>query len=228
VDEKLEVLRKTALFGELDAAALSELASRMSERRLDRNAILFVENEPSEGMFVLAEGAVRAFRSGLDGREQIIHVEKAVATLAEVTVFDDGNYPSTVAGEEQSRLFFIPKTDVISISLAHPQVALAGTRLLAARLRRCAELVETLSLREVGQRIAKVFLQEAIARGTPSANGASFAQTLTHSQLATRIGTVREVVSRSLARLEAAGLITISGKKIQVHDLDALKNYADR
>lgn len=216
------------MFGGLDMAALSELASRMSERRLDRNAILFVENEPAKGMYVLAEGAVRAFRSGLDGREQIIHVEKAVATLAEVTVFDDGNYPSTVAGEQASRLFFIPKADVLSISLAHPQVALAGARLLAARLRKCAELVETLSLREVGQRIAKVFLQEAAARGTPSAGGASFTQTLTHSQLATRIGTVREVVSRSLARLEAAGLISVTGKIVQVHNLEALKNYADR
>ena len=152
--------------------------------------------EPAEGLFVIAEGSVRAFRTGMDGREQVIHVERAVTTIAEVPVFDNGDYPSTVAAEERALLLFIRKGDIRSACIQHPELALTAAKVLAARLRHCAELVESLSLREVGQRLAKLFLDEAASRGTRSAAGIRFDLKLTHNQLAARIGTVREVVTR--------------------------------
>ncbi|MGD9561255.1 MAG: Crp/Fnr family transcriptional regulator [Pyrinomonadaceae bacterium] len=223
--DKIEILKRTELFGGLDESVLNVLASRMVERRLERNAILFIEDEPAKGLYVIAEGSVRAFRSGADGREQVIHVERAVTTIAELPVFDDGRYPSTVAAEAPSVLFYIGKEDIRAVSIAHPEVALAAAKLLATRLRRCAALVESLSLLEVGQRLAKLFLQEA---AITSSGDARFTQTLTHNQLAARIGTVREVVSRSLLRLQTDGLIRISGKTVTIPDTDALRRYADR
>ena len=122
--------------------------------------------EEARGLYVIAEGAVRAFRESIDGREQVIHVERAGATIAEVPMFDDGAYPSTVAAEEDSVILFIDKRDVRNLCLSHPNIALAALKLLAARLRRCAELVEALSLHEVDQRLARLLLDEgAFARG---------------------------------------------------------------
>ncbi len=227
MEDRVEILRKTQLFGTLDTSVLELLASRIVEKTLEPNGILFIAGDPANGLYVIAAGSVRAFRSGADGREQIIHVERAVTTIAEVAVFDDGNYPSTVAAEEPSRVFLLAKDDIRSISLAHPQLALAAAKLLAARLRNCAELVESLSLRDVSQRIAKVLLQEAARSGVIDGKGSTFVQKLTHNQLAARIGTVREVVSRSLTRLEATGLIAVSGKRVAVPDIEALKKYAD-
>jgi len=223
--DRIEILIKTELFGQLDGPVLDVLASRVVEKRLDRNEILFLAGDPAAGLYVIAEGSLRAYRSGPDGREQVIHVERAITTVAEVPVFDEGNYPSTVAAEEPSRVFFIAKEDIRSISTKHPQLALAATKLLATRLRKCAELVETLSLREVGQRIAKFILEEAGRRGSGDGNSISFVQELTHSQLAARIGTVREVVTRSILRMQAAGLVDVSGKTINVPDIQALRRY---
>ena len=223
--DRIEILVKTELFGQLDGPVLDVLASRVVEKRLDRNEILFLAGDPAAGLYVIAEGSLRAYRSGPDGREQVIHVERAITTVAEVPVFDEGNYPSTVAAEEPSRVFFIAKEDIRSISTKHPQLALAATKLLATRLRKCAELVETLSLREDGQRIAKFILEEAGRRGSGDGNSISFVQELTHSQLAARIGTVREVVTRSILRMQAAGLVDVSGKTINVPDIQALRRY---
>ncbi len=221
----VEILKETELFGHLDEAILEALALRAVERRLERNEILFLAGDPAEGLYVIAEGSVRAFRSGSDGREQVIHVERAITTIAEVPVFDDGAYPSTVAAETASRVLFIAADDIRSLSDKHPEIALAAAKLLASRLRKCAELVETLSLREVGQRIAKFVLEEAVARGSEEGNSATFIQELTHNQLAARIGTVREVVTRSILRMQAAGLIDVTGKTITVPDIRALKRY---
>src|SRR5262249_62276991 len=111
---------------------------------LGRGEILFMEGEEARGLYCIVEGSVRAFRESMEGREQVIHVETAGATIAEVPVFDEGTYPSTVAGEEDSVLLFIDKRDVRRLCLEHPQIALAAITLLALRLRKSAALAKTL------------------------------------------------------------------------------------
>src|ERR1051326_337958 len=136
--DKIAGLRNTSLFGELDEKTLRALAERAVERRYARDEVLFIAGEEARGLFCIVEGAVRAFRVGADGREQVIHVERAGATVAELPVFDNGTYPSTVIAEEPSQLLFIGKKDVTRICLEHPQIALDALKVLAGRLRKCA------------------------------------------------------------------------------------------
>src|SRR5215510_12082315 len=112
IKDKISALRRTQLFGELEESELLDLAERAVERRLARDEILFVAGDEARGLYVIASGALRAFREGVDGREQVIHVEREGATIAELPVFDDEPYPSTVAAEEETRLLFIDKHDV--------------------------------------------------------------------------------------------------------------------
>lgn len=226
-EKKAEIFRRTELFQNLEADALRALAARAVEKRLARDEILFLEGEEAAGLFVIAEGAVRAFRTGADGREQIIHVERAPATIAELPVFDDGNYPSTVAAEEATKVYFLDKKEIRNLCLKHPQIALAAAALLAGRLRHCAKLVEVLSLREVGQRLAHLLYKEAATNGKQTEEGVRFKQKLTHNQLAARVGSVREVVTRALYRLQSQGLIVVDGKDVVVPDARLLASYAD-
>lgn len=226
-DDKVKILKRTELFKDLNDSVLNDLAGRSIVRNLKRNEILFVEGEPAEGLFVVVSGAIRAFRMSADGREQIIHVERAVTTIAEVPVFDNGNYPSTTAADKPSTLYFLEKQLVLNMAVQHPQLALAAVRLLASRLRRCAELVETLSLREVGQRLATLLLREASIGGTWISKGVRVDLGLTHNQLAARIGTVREVVTRTLLRLQDQGLIVHDEKHFLIPDTTALALYAE-
>ncbi len=225
-DDKIEVLRKTELLRDLDDAVLSYLAGHAVAKRLRRNEILFLAGEPANGMYVVASGAIRAFRMNPDGREQVIHVERAVTTIAEVPVFDNGSYPSTTAAEEPSTVYFLEKKLVLDAAMKHPELALAAIRLIASRLRKCAELVETLSLREVGQRLARLLLEQAHLNGRQVSGGTRVRLKLTHNQLASRIGTVREVVTRMLTRLEEQGLIVYEGKEILITDLGIIASYA--
>lgn len=226
-DDKVPILKRTELFRDLDDAVLDVLARHSVVKRLRRNEILFLAGEPAKGLYVIASGSVRAFRTSADGREQVIHVERAVTTIAEVPVFDDGNYPSTVAAEEPTTLYFFSQQQILNTANEYPQLALAAVKILAARLRRCAELVETLSLREVGQRLARLLLDDARNGGIDTDQGTTIKLRLTHNQLAARIGTVREVVSRMLMRLQDQGLIVHEGKDILIPDLKLLAAYAE-
>jgi CRP-like cAMP-binding protein len=224
--ERMAALGRTALFGELGAEALAALAARAVERRYERDEVLFIAGEEARGLYVIVEGAVRAFRESLDGREQVIHVERAGATVAEVPVFDDGPFPSTVAAEEPTVVLFIDKRDVRRLCLEYPQIGLAALKVLAGRLRRCAELVETLSLREVGQRLARFLLAEARSKGARDGPALRLALSQTNQQIAARVGSVREVVSRALARLQNDGLIAIEGRALTIPDERKLAAFA--
>lgn len=226
--DKTAALKRTKLFAELDDNTIRVLSERAIERRFKKDEVLFIAGDEARGLYVIVEGAVRAFRASLDGREQVIHVERADATIAELPVFDNGTYPSTAAAEEDTIVLFIDKQDVRRLCLEHPQIPLAALKVLAARLRRCAELVEALSLREVGQRLARFLVAEVRRNGTRTDNGTWMNLTQTNQQIAARIGSVREVVSRAFTRLQHEGLIVVEGRKLIVPDETALEAFADQ
>ncbi len=118
--DKAAALGRTPLFRELEAEALRALAARAVARRFRKGELLFAAGDEARGLYVIVDGAVRAFRESAGGREQVIHVERAGATVAEVPVFDDGVYPSSVAAETDSTLLFIDKRDVRNLCREHP------------------------------------------------------------------------------------------------------------
>jgi cAMP-binding proteins - catabolite gene activator and regulatory subunit of cAMP-dependent protein kinases len=226
LSEKVAALRRTVLFGELDPSDCEALAARAVEYQLNRGETLFLAGEPAAGLYVIVEGSVRAYRVNADGREQVIHVERAGATLAEVPVFDGGPYPSSTAAEESCTLLFIRRDDVLRLCLERPRISLAALRLLASRMRNCAALIERLSLRDVDRRLAQLLLDEASDYGRRSGDQIEFQLALTHQQIAARVGSVREVVSRSIARLQQGGLIKVDGRKVIIPSEEALRSYA--
>ncbi len=231
--DKIAALRRTALFGSLMDEELRALALRAVERKFAREETVFVEGEEARGLYVIVSGAVRALRTGPDGREQIVHTERAGTTIAEVPVFDDGMYPATAVADEDSVLLSLSKSDVRQVCLEHPQIALAALKLLAARLRRHAEMVEVLSLLDVGQRLARLLLAKAETHGIRSEGVVSFDLETTNIQLAARIGSVQEVVSRAFTRLQQDGLIQLKNRRVKIRrvtipDENALARYAGK
>jgi CRP/FNR family transcriptional regulator len=123
---------------------------------------------------------------------------------------------------------FLHKRDVRQLSLQHPEIPLAAVKVLASRLRRCAELVEALSLKEVGQRVARFLVSEARRHGQLTSTGVCLTLTQTNQQIAARVGSVREVISRALSRLQQDGLIVLQERNLTIPDIEALSSFADR
>ena len=113
----------------------------------------------------------------------------------------------------------------MNLCLERPRISLAALKLLAGRMRNCAALVESLSLRDVDRRLAKLLLEEASDHSRRSGSSVTFELALTHQQIAARIGSVREVVSRAFARLQQSGLIRMDGRRITIPDEKALGDY---
>jgi CRP-like cAMP-binding protein len=224
--KRVAALQRTVLFGCLPNEALADIDRRTTELHLQRGEMLFLSGEQAKGLFVVVAGKVRVFQHSEDGREQVMHVDTDGSVIAEVPVFDDGPYPASAACETDVEVLFIEKSDMHELCAKYPSLALTALRLMAQRVRRHAQLVESLSFHEVGQRLALFLLAEAQRTGPASAQQMTFPLVLSNHQIANRIGSVRDVVARAFARLKHDGLITAKGRTLLIPDARALRLYA--
>ena len=218
------VLRKTPLFASLTEAEMRALAARISKRHFRRGELLFGEGDPCTGLFLVASGKIRIFKLSAAGREQVLAVEGPGSSFAELPVFDGGNYPAAASALEDADVLFISRKDFQNFCREHPDVALKVIAVVGSRLRRLVGIIEELSFTTVRQRLIAVVLRLAEASGRPSRDGVHLELTMSHQDLAAELGTVRELVSRNLSRLQAEGFLEVDGRKIVVKDLAGLKN----
>jgi CRP-like cAMP-binding protein len=217
------VLKKTPLFAGLTEAELRALAARATNRKFDRGQLLFGEGDPCAGLFLVASGKVRIFKLSAAGREQVLAVEGPGSSFAELPVFDGGNYPAAASALEDTEVLFISRKDFQNFCREHPDVALKVIAVVGGRLRRLVGIIEELSFTTVRQRLIAMLLRLAAESGTASKEGVRVELTMCHQDLASGLGTVRELVSRNLSRLQAEGFLEVEGRKIVIKDIAGLK-----
>jgi CRP/FNR family transcriptional regulator len=215
------VLARVPIFADLSEEELRALAQRTAPRHLAAGELLFNEGQPCEGFYVVESGEMKIFKTGASGREQILTIERAGDSVAELPVFDGGPYPASAMAIADSVLLFLSKRDFRSVVLEHPEVGLKVLKAVGGRLRRLVGLIEELSFTTVRSRLVLQLLRLVKTQGEPTARGIEI--TLPPNQeLASQIGTVRELISRNISRLQAEGLLRLDGKRVIVPDVDAL------
>jgi CRP/FNR family transcriptional regulator len=219
--DRITVLKQVALFVDLTEKELAFLAQRSSLKHFAANEMIFSQGDGCAGLFIVQSGAVKIFKVAPSGREQVLGVERAGNSIAELPVFDGGVYPASTVAVEESDLLFVKKEDFRALCLQHPEVALKVLRVVGRRLRGLVGIIEELSFTTVRQRLIAYLLRIAVpAAGTK--NAAEFSLPVSHQELAAELGTVRELVSRNLSRLQAEGLIKVQARNVQIPHLDTL------
>ena len=216
------VLAHVPIFSDLSESELKFLSERSVSKRYALGDLIFSEGDPCAGLYVVESGEVRIFKTSAGGREQVLTIEHAGSSVAELPVFDGGNYPASASAASECQLLFISRNDFRALCLEHPEVALKVLRMVGLRLRRLVGIIEELSFTTVRHRLAALLLRLARQAGRRSGR-AEFKIEASNQELASQIGTVRELVSRNLSRFQAEGLISMDGKNITVPDLARLE-----
>src|SRR5579872_1474632 len=219
-----QTLAKVPIFSGLAEDELAFLTQRAVPRHHAAGEIVFSEGEPCVGLYVVESGHIRIFKSSSGGREHVLSVDGPGSSVAELPVFDGGNYPASVAAIDDATLLFISKQDFQALCLSHPQVALKVLRVVGARLRRLVSIIEELSFTTVRHRLASYLLRQARKEGKRRNNGVEVLLPASNQELAAQIGTVRELVSRNLSRLQAEGVLEVDGRSVFIRDLKALED----
>jgi len=221
------VLKNTPLLSGLSQAELLQLAQRTSRKLFSAGELLFSEGEPCNWLTIISRGRVRIFKTSVNGREQVLAVEQPGGSVAELPVFDGGPYPASAVAIEDTEVVFISRRDFQAYCLEHPEVALKVLAVVGARLRRLVGIIEELSFTTIRQRLVSTLVRLARSEGKKTARGIEILLPASHQELANQLGTVRELISRNLTRLQAEGLLEVDARQIVVKDLKGLTAILD-
>jgi len=203
------------------------LAAHTVRKLFHAGELLFSEGEPCRGLHIIARGKVRIFKTSVNGREQVLAVNSPGESVAELPVFDGGPYPASAMATEDTEIAFISRRDFHAYCLEHPEVPLKVLSVVGARLRRLVGIIEELSFTTIRQRLIAMLVKLAQSDGKKTDRGIEFLLPATHQELANQLGTVRELVSRNLMRLQAEGLLEVDARQIVVRDLKGLSSLLE-
>ncbi len=209
------------LFAGLDERRRTILSGIAVPRRAVRGESLFFAGDDAVGFYIVLSGRVKIYILSPAGREQILHIMQFGDTVGEVPVFAGDVYPANAEAIEDADLLYIPADEFYRLMAEDALLARNMATVLARRLIAITQLVESLALREVPGRLAAYLLH--LTRRT---GGGTVDLEIAKGQLAYLLGTTAETVSRTFARLQEDGIVTVQGRRITILDAAALADIA--
>ncbi|MFH0787464.1 MAG: Crp/Fnr family transcriptional regulator [Pseudomonadota bacterium] len=222
-----ELLRLNPLFSGLDETGLHKVRGIAVHHSYKKGNLLFSQGDEAHGFYLVIQGKIKIFRMSLQGQEYIMRIVGPGETIAEAAVFSGKTYPASAEVLEDSRLYYLKKSDFLYLIQESPQLALNMMTGLSLLLRQLAQQVEDLSLKEVSARLARFFIEEALKVSPVPENGLKIPLEMKKGLLASRLGTIGETLSRTLAKMKQKDIIHINRKIITIKDIEALKEIAE-
>lgn len=215
MDEQ-ELLRSVPIFSELTEADFSSLAKVANRRRYPKDSVVFFENEQGDFFFMILEGRIKVTILGDDGREVILSLLGSGDFFGEMALLDNEPRSATAIAVEDTELLSLHRNDFQSVLTDNRSITMGLIKVLTGRLRRANHQISTLALLDVYGRVARVIVDMAREEGRRLKDGRIAFRRATHQEIANRIGTTRETVTRMLKDLERQGMIHIEGREIIV------------
>jgi CRP/FNR family cyclic AMP-dependent transcriptional regulator len=215
MDEQ-ELLRSVPVFSELTDADIASLGRVASRRRYPKDAVVFFENEQGDFFFMILEGRIKVTILGDDGREVILSLLAAGDFFGEMALLDNEPRSATAIAVEDTELLSLHRNDFQNVLTDNRSIMTGLIKVLTGRLRRANHQISTLALLDVYGRVARVIVDMAREEGRRLKDGRIAFRRATHQEIANRIGTTRETVTRMLKDLERQGMIHVEGREIIV------------
>ncbi len=214
-------IKKCPLFAGVTDQDLDQLTSVCRRREYNKGEVLFSEKEPADGFYVVVEGNVKVYKLSSEGKERILHIVHPGESFAEAAMFADGCYPAFAEPVRKATVLFFPKQPFIDLLQTHTRIPINMIAGLSRFLRQFAGQIEDLTFKDVPARLAR-YLVELAEDGRDVVELPIF-----KTQLASRLGTVSETLSRTLRKLSEDELIKVQGKTITILDHDRLEDLAE-
>jgi CRP-like cAMP-binding protein len=222
----MDLLRRCPLFAGLKDEDLKKIGSIALPRSIRKKGVLFSEGEEAKGFYVILTGKIKLYKVSSEGKEQILHVVSSPDAFAEAALFLEGKYPAFAEAMTDCQLLFFQKRDFIQLIEKNPQLSINMIVSLSNFLKRFTSLIEELSLKEVSSRVAKYLIDLSIRLPKEGRPSNEIELDVSKTQLASKLGTISETLSRTLAKLRAKGLIDVQRNQIVILDRQALEEVA--
>ena len=222
----IDLLKRCPLFAGLTEEDLKKIRAIALLKHVSKRGLIFADGQEAKGFYVILSGKVKLYKVSSEGKEQILHVVSAPDAFAEAALFLEGNYPASAEAMTDCQLFFFPKKGFVELIEKHPQLSINMIVSLSQFLRRFASLIEELSLKEISSRLAKYLIDLSLKYEREGKLDGLVELDLSKTQLASKLGTISETLSRTLSKMKSKGIINVQKNRIHILDRRALEEVA--
>ncbi|MFI5025788.1 MAG: Crp/Fnr family transcriptional regulator [Solirubrobacterales bacterium] len=222
--ENANLLERVPLFAELSPDELDRIAAVAVPRSFPRGVRVFHEGDNSDACYIVRTGDLRVTREHSDGRAIALATLSEGDIFGELAMLDGGARSASVETLADSELLALPAGDMRRLLTGHPDIAVKLIVALVRRVRETNERVARQSFQTVPSRVAGVLAQLIAEEAIPE-DRAGITVRMTQADLAQLAGTSRESVSRFLATLERAGVVSVGRGRVTVVEPRRLRSY---
>jgi CRP/FNR family cyclic AMP-dependent transcriptional regulator len=220
----VELLKSVALFADLEEAELERFSHVAVPRSFPAGTRVFHEGDSSDACYIVREGSFRVTREHSDGRAITLATLGPGEIFGELAMLDGDKRSASAEALTDGELLALPAGDVLSLLARHPEIAMKLVAGLVRRLRAANVRLSRQSFQTVPSRVAGILAQLSREGQNGDEQGAVTIR-MNQSDLAQLAGTSRESVSRFLAELERAGVVSCGRGRVTVLDPPKLHNY---
>lgn len=214
------MLQSVDFFRDLSDLDIQVLADMGGVRQYGAGELIVAHAEKVRSFYMVLEGRVKIYRSSPDGKEQTVYIFGPGEPFCLCAAFSDDGFPASAAALTPATVFVLPGAEFERIASSHPAILFNMMRIMSGRLKAAMDLVDSLSLREIPQRVA-LFLQHM-----PRDEQGAVKLGMTHRELAKVVGATPESLSRALKKMNGAGLVKVVSGTIHVQDEPGLEMLA--
>ncbi|WP_453995525.1 Crp/Fnr family transcriptional regulator [Bacillus nitroreducens] len=223
--EITDVLRSVPLFKELSGNELKEMVNIAQNRQYKKNMHIFMQDDPLDYVYFIYKGKVKIYKNDINGKEQIVTVQKDGDMFPHVGFFRKGNYPAYALALEDTKAVVISISHFESMLLQHPQVCIKLFRVMGEKIVDLQNRLEAQILNNTYEQIIKLIMRLCNTDGRELSDGKKMITTqFTNKDLANMIGTTRETVSRTLTKLKKKEIIEVDVKGFIIVNLEKLED----
>ena len=219
---KLWYLKRCDLFERLTPEQDEQLEGRAVMRRFTKGGVIYLPSEMARSVLVLASGRVKIKGLTPDGKEFIYAFIEPGEIFGELALVDESPREEFAEALETCEVLAIARDELFALMAAQPEVSLGITKLLGLRRRRIEMRLRNIMFRSNRQRVLGVLLELLDSYGERSGPNWQIRLRLSHQELASLIGAMRETVTIVLGQLQLEGFIRVKCRCITVLDRDRL------
>lgn len=222
------IFRDHQLFGTLRPDELSELLASARISQYHKGNLIFAKGEPGTAVMAILSGTVRISSTSVDGRDIVYALQSAGETFGEIALFSGGKRTADAIAETDCKLLAINRPSFTTFLARHPEVCLRLLGILACRLRDKDIQLEDILFSNLRSRLARLLLEEVAAARSLGGSDPELRRRISPTELAARLGSARESVSRQLNAWRKSGMLRIDNGLITICDTEAFQELTKR
>jgi CRP/FNR family transcriptional regulator, dissimilatory nitrate respiration regulator len=221
----LKQMQTLDLFQGVPVEKLRTLAERSRYRTYKAGEMFIGEADPAHAFYVIVTGQVKLYKSSPEGKEQTLYLLRPGDPFGMCTAFAIDSFPANAMALEESGILMIPGPVMETVATSEPRLLMNIIQILSDRLKESMTLIESLSLKEIPQRLASFLLHALTREGGSETNRLEL--TITQRELAKILGATPEALSRAVRKMSNTGILAMDGRTIRILDREALEELAE-